>query len=197
LGRLPFYLEVSRSAARDDPAQADALLQRCIDDVEQAAKTVRQIRANLAPFQLQKGLVEPLQDYVQRFSARHAWQATVYIEPETDAALTSEARHAVYRVVQQALDNIASHAQAKQVSVIVGRLDGRVQFEVTDDGVGSSEADRAQAQARGSFGLKSMRDRIESLGGEFEIASRLGQGTRVRGWLPVQEAALAVKAPKR
>jgi signal transduction histidine kinase len=185
LGRLPFYLEVSRSAAHDDPAQANALLQRCIDDVEQAARTVRQIRANLAPFQLQNGLAEPLQDYVRRFSARHGLHAEVYIAPETDVVLTNEARHAVYRVIQQALDNTASHAQARQIVVTLAQLDGCITFEVRDDGLGSSEIDRAQAEARGSFGLKSMRDRIESQGGEFEIISQPGRGTVVRGWLPV------------
>ena len=184
LGRLPFYLEVSRSAAHDDPAQADALLQRCIDDVEQAAKTVRQIRANLAPFQLQNGLAEPLQDYVQRFGARYGWQTQVIVAPEIDTALSGDARHAVYRVIQQALDNTATHAQASQISVIVQQRDSRVTFEVRDDGQGSSPAERAQAEAQGSFGLKSMRDRIESQGGEFEFISSPGQGTTVQGWVP-------------
>jgi signal transduction histidine kinase len=189
LGRLPFYLEVSRSTAHDDPAQADALLQRCIDDVEQAARTVRQIRANLAPFQLQNGLTKPLRDFAQRFGARHGLQMEIVIAPKLDEALSSEARHALYRVIQQALDNTVSHAQAKRVTVCLARLDGRVTFEVSDDGQGSSLSERAQAEARGSFGLKSMRDRIESQGGAFEFSSTPGAGTSVRGWVPIKKTA--------
>jgi len=186
LGRLPFYLEVSRRAAHDAPAQADALLQRCIEDVERAAKAVRQIRANLAPFQLQHGLVEPLHDFVQRFSVRHGLPARVIVTPELDAVLSGEARHALFRVIQQALDNTVSHAQASQVTVTLQQLDGRVTFEVCDDGQGSSLTERAQAEAHGSFGLKSMRDRIESQGGAFEFVSTPGGGTTVRGWVPAQ-----------
>lgn len=184
LGRLPFFLEVSRSLTHDDPAKADELLQRCIDDVEQAAKTVRQIRANLAPFQLQTSFVQPMQELIDRFTARQHLDTRCALAPDLDQCLSLEARHALYRVVQQALDNAAAHAHAKQITIVLMRSDSRVTFEIVDDGVGSSAADRARAEAQGSFGLKSMRDRIEALGGEFEFVSSPGQGTIVRGWVP-------------
>jgi signal transduction histidine kinase len=186
LGRLPFFLEVSRATAHRDPDKADALLRRCIEDVEQAARTVRQIRAALAPFQLQTSLVGPLDDLLERFQTRQGLAVHSTLAPEIDQALSLEERHALYRVIQQALDNAAAHAQAAQVSVKAWCVDSRVQFEVTDDGVGCSDVDRSQAEARGSFGLKSMRDRIEAQGGEFEIVSRLTVGTTIRGWLPAQ-----------
>jgi signal transduction histidine kinase len=153
---------------------------------------VRQIRANLAPFQLQHGLVEPLQDFVQRFGARHGLQTQVSVAPGVDAALSNEARHALFRVIQQALDNTVGHAQASQVTVTLQQIDSRVTFEVNDDGQGSSLAERAQAEAHGSFGLKSMRDRIESQGGAFEFASTPKAGTTVRGWVPIKDATAAV-----
>ena len=184
LGRLPFFLEVSRASAYHDPDKADALLQRCIDDVEQAARTVRQIRTALAPFQLQTSLVDPLSDTLERFQVRQGITVQAVLMPEIDRALSIEGRHALYRVIQQALDNVAAHARASRVAVKVWSFDSRVNFEVADDGAGSSEADRSQAEARGSFGLKSMRDRIESLGGEFDIVSSPGTGTVIRGWLP-------------
>ena len=187
LGRLPFFLEVSRSLAHDDLDQADEMLLRCIDDVEQAAKTVRQIRANLAPFQLQTSFMQPVQELIDRFAARQHLDTRHTIAPDLDGYLSLEARHALYRVVQQALDNAAEHAQAKQISIVLARADQRVTFEIVDDGMGSLEADRAQAEARGSFGLKSMRARIEALGGAFEFVSSPGQGTIVRGWVPVKD----------
>jgi signal transduction histidine kinase len=178
---------VSRSLAHDDPAKADELLQRSIEDVEQAAKTVRQIRANLAPFQLQTSFVQPVQELIDRFQARQHLEVQRTIAPDLDGYLSLEARHALYRVVQQALDNTAEHAQAKRISIALARTDHRVTFDIEDDGVGSDVDDRAQAEAQGSFGLKSMRDRIEAQGGTFELVSSPGQGTIVQGWLPIKE----------
>jgi signal transduction histidine kinase len=185
LGRLPFFLEVSRSLAHDDPTKADELLQRSIEDVEQAAKTVRQIRANLAPFQLQTSFVQPVQELIDRFQARQHLDVQYTIAPDLDAYLSLEARHALYRVVQQALDNTAEHAQAKRISIALAHADHRVTVDIDDDGVGSAVDDRAQAEAQGSFGLRSMRDRIEAQGGMFEIVSSPGQGTVLRGWVPI------------
>jgi signal transduction histidine kinase len=117
LGRLPFFLEVGRSSARSNPAETEDILKRCIAEVDSAAKAVRQIRNNLAPLQLEKTLSQPLHLLIEEFSARTGLQMRVSISPEVDTRLSPEARHAMYRVVQQALDNIAAHAQASLVSI--------------------------------------------------------------------------------
>jgi signal transduction histidine kinase len=57
-------------------------------------------------------------------------------------------------------------------------------FEVADNGRGSSEADRRQSETGGSFGLQSMRVRLEAVGGEFAFNSADGRGTVVSGWVP-------------
>ena len=187
LGRLPFFLEVSRSAVRADPAEAEALLQRCIADVESAAQTVRQIRNSLAPLQLERSLARPLQMLIDHFRSRADLDVQAVISPEVDAGLGPEARHALYRVVQQALDNVAEHAQARRVTVTVTPQNGRLYFAIADDGAGSTDLQRALAEERGSFGLKSMRARITALGGEFEVQSTPGAGTQVSGWLPLRK----------
>lgn len=185
LGRLPFYLEVSRNAARDDPAETESILERCMADVEGAAQTVREIRANLAPLQLEKSLVHPLQRLIERFGARTGIVAESALTSDLEASLSLEARHALYRVVQQALDNVAAHAQASRVHVSLARRDGRVCLAVSDDGCGFSMAERTSAQARGGFGLRSMHARITTLGGELTTDSTPGVGTLVSGWLPL------------
>jgi signal transduction histidine kinase len=184
LGRLPFYLEVSRDAARQDPAEAEAILERCLTDVEAAAQTVREIRANLAPLQLERSLTLPLRRLVEHFQSRSGLATEISIENGVEDGLALEARHALYRVVQQALDNVAAHAQASRACVAVDRDGPRVAFQVADDGRGFGEAERARAAERGSFGLTSMHARITSLGGELTLESPSGGGTRVRGWLP-------------
>ncbi len=187
LGSLPFYLELARTGVRANPAEAEAVLARCLAEVEGAAQTVRQIRNNLAPLQLEVGLIRPLETLVEHFRTRTGVAATMDASPEVDTALTVGARHALYRVVQQALDNVAAHAQASHVQVSLSMAEGLLNFSVVDDGVGSSVEGRALAVERGSFGVTSMQARITALGGGFGLESEVGRGTRVWGWLGGRE----------
>ena len=175
---------VSRSAARQNPAETETVLQRCLTDVESAAQAVRQIRSRLAPLQLEKSLSQPLQLLVEDFRSRTTIETQLELASEIDALLAPNARHALYRVVQQALDNIAAHAQAQHVTILLTTSADRLDFLIADDGRGIGEEQRAQAEARGSFGLKSMPARIIALGGEFDLRSLVGEGTRISGWLP-------------
>jgi signal transduction histidine kinase len=184
LGSLPFYLQTSREAIQGNPDEADAVLGRCINEVESAAQTVRQIRNNLSPLQLEDGLIRPIETLVDNFRLRTGLVVRLEITPEVDATLTPGDRHALFRVAQQALDNIAAHAGASQVDLKFEHYHGRVYFEISDDGRGSSEKQRALALEQGSFGLTSMQARIAARGGGFSIDSAPGQGTCVSGWLP-------------
>lgn len=194
LGRLPFFLAVSRDLIRADPTTAAGILDRCLTDVEENAALLRGIRVNLAPNQLETSLARPLQGLVAHVQQR--WphlRVELNVRPDLDAGTTQESRHALYRVVQQALDNAIAHAEAECLSVSVWRENGRVQFAVQDDGRGSSDMDRQSAEAEGSFGLKSMKARLEMCGGSFGFESAPGQGTRVYGWVPAaaNDAAVA------
>lgn len=186
LGRLPFYLQVSRTSVRSRPEQTEALLQRCIADVERAAQTVRQIRGELAPIQLESKLTQPLVELLERFRARTGLDVHVEIAADIDAKLAPAARHALYRVIQQALDNVDVHAHgASQANVIVRSADKQIQFSITDDGCGFTEAQRAQAEAAGHFGLRSMQARVRALGGELRVTPGQNRGVTVHGWLPL------------
>jgi len=88
-------------------------------------------------------------------------------------------------VVQEALANVARHADATEVRVRAERAGPMVALEVTDDGVGfDPQAARERAAATGHLGLRSMAERIQTAGGSLEIASRPGEGTRVLLRLP-------------
>ena len=192
LGRLPFFLAVSRDLARADPGKAAAILDSCLTDVEENAALLRGIRVNLAPNQLETSLSRPLHGLVAHVQQR--WpnlDVELNAPPDLDAATTQETRHALYRVVQQALDNAVAHAGASRLRVSMEREDGRLLFAVRDDGRGSSEAERREAEAQGSFGLKSMQARLEMCGGSFGIESWPGQGTTVYGWVPAAENRLS------
>jgi two-component system, NarL family, sensor histidine kinase DevS len=85
----------------------------------------------------------------------------------------------VYRVVQEALTNVAKHSGAAHATVSVVERDGRIEVTVADDGRGFSGED-----GTAGFGLIGMRERIRLAGGRHEIDTAPGRGTTVRAWLP-------------
>jgi signal transduction histidine kinase len=101
------------------------------------------------------------------------------------ASLSAAAADVLQKTLQEALVNIAKHARARHARVLIAIRDGRTSIEVRDDGVGMAigAADVASAQ-RGHFGLRQMRERIEALGGRFEVAGHPGAGVRLRGTFP-------------
>ncbi len=91
-------------------------------------------------------------------------------------ALGRDARLAVYRVVQEALTNISKYAKASEVRITLTQAGDRVEISVVNDGVGFDTASIQLAR----HGLRGMKVRVESLGGDFDIHSAPGQGTRLR-----------------
>jgi len=91
--------------------------------------------------------------------------------------LSAEVEHALYRVLQEALENIVRHAEARSVQVTLRRESDAVEIVVSDDGIGFDPAMvRADAQR---FGLRGIFERIESLGGRVAVDSAIGRGTRI------------------
>ena len=184
LGRLPFYLELSRDKMDNNPQESNAILQTCINDVAEAARTVRHIRLNLAPSQLEYGLIPALISLADRFQLETRIEVTFEALPELDLVMPLDTRHALYRVIQQALDNVRDHAQAQRVNVRLHQKQNRILFYIRDDGTGVSKEQIAKAQANESFGLRSMEYRIKAVAGEFTFNSTLQKGTNVTGWVP-------------
>ncbi len=101
--------------------------------------------------------------------------------PEGRGRLAQELETTVYRLVQEALTNVAKHAGAERVRVIVGSDGAHLQVEIADDGTGFDPG----ANASG-FGLAGMRERVELSHGELTITPST-QGTTVRAVLPLSE----------
>jgi signal transduction histidine kinase len=106
--------------------------------------------------------------------------ADLHLEVDDGAPMSSPVREAVLRIVQEGVANAVRHGGATRVDVAVS-VNGDVRVSVADDGEGFDSA----AATNGGFGLTSMRQRATALGGELEIASRPGAGTRLRAVLPV------------
>ncbi len=93
-----------------------------------------------------------------------------------------ETEQALFRLAQEALANVAKHAEAKQVAITLVRTDGAVTMSVADNGRGF---DPESAAGKG-LGLRSMRERIEALGGELSVESAPGSGTRLVAQLELE-----------
>jgi len=105
------------------------------------------------------------------------------LEVKADAQpgrLPAHVETAVYRIAQEALQNVAKHAQARSASVRLLRRGDTITLEVEDDGKGFIPAELAGRAGRGGYGLEGMRERAELLGGTLELQSGLGHGTLLR-----------------
>jgi two-component system NarL family sensor kinase len=142
---------------------------------------VRRISHDLYPTILDDGgLGVAIEQLGREFSTRT--RVPVLAEVAPVPLLKREVAWALYRFVQQALANIESHAHASTVRVTLNFSQG-IHLHVGDDGIGFSVMD--SMQRRSGLGLTSMRERIEMLGGEFEIQSRPGM-TILKAYLPLE-----------
>ena len=107
--------------------------------------------------------------------------ADVELGLESHERLDPELESAIYRVIQEALTNVAKHARAERVELVVRRDDEGIDLLVHDDGVGFDPARRHDG-----FGLLGMRERIALAEGELEIESEPGSGARIRAHLPAE-----------
>lgn len=104
---------------------------------------------------------------------------------ETSSPLQSDDVQ-VMHIIQESLSNIRKHARATQVKVLVERGPAGCEIRIRDDGIGFDPVNEPKVQSDRHVGLKIMRERAHRIGGEFEITSRVGEGTQIRLSLPLQ-----------
>lgn len=122
-----------------------------------------------------------LQDYVSRWNEQTSINTNLTVEPRL--ALSAGVELQLVRIVQESLTNIRKHARAKNVSIDVRRGDGNIRVTIRDDGIGFNTAARTRGEFP-RFGLTTMRERAESVGGTLNIDSSPGEGTIVRAEIP-------------
>lgn len=132
------------------------------------------------------GLAEGVRAYLQSWSGLTGVAADLELFGLDAAQLPAPAEAAVFRVLQEALTNVAKHAQASRVSVSLARQHRELCGSVEDDGRGFLVAAGATpAAGRSHWGLTGMRERVEALGGHFSVESQPGRGTAVLWRVPV------------
>jgi PAS domain S-box-containing protein len=121
------------------------------------------------------GLRAALANYVQDWSTRVGIAVQLHTSGLSDHRLASEVETTLYRIAQEALTNVAKHAQARSVEVLLERRADHVLLAIEDDGVGFDAAERDT----GGFGLLGMQERAALVGASLEIESTPGLGTTI------------------
>lgn len=158
--------------------------------LDQTVASTRRISADLRPLMLDDlGLADAATWLVSDFASRSGVQCEIEVSGDgAFAEVQGNISTAVYRALQESLTNIAKHARASHAWVVLRATDGRVYFEVEDDGQGIADGDTDKER---SLGLKGMRERVAYFGGTLEIARAPRGGTRVRAELPARKAGSA------
>jgi signal transduction histidine kinase len=172
---------------RDDNNGARDLVKRARTELSEEIRSLRQMMSELRPPILDEGGLEAaLQDHLS------SWSTTSGIETRFEAAphglLSLESETVVYRVVQEALANVAKHSGADLTTVSLSQSGNGVQVVVRDNGKGFDAPSQPDLLRGGHFGLVVMRERVELASGRFEIHSAPRTGAEVVVWLPTVSA---------
>lgn len=174
----------------NDPARA-ALMLATVDELATAAiASTRRIVFDLRPQILDDfGLIPALQELVDQISQRTGIDCDFQAQSDaSESALESpELATCLYRVTQEALNNVARHAQATAVSIrLETASNGSVELRVSDNGKGISPDDRRKSR---SFGLLGMHERVRALGGVLVVTGQPGAGATVQVQIPKQPSS--------
>lgn len=173
----------TKLAAHDAPAQREAIKLREL--LGQTAAEVERISRNLRPSELEHlGLEAALRATSREFAARTGVPVKLAFEAFSDR-LPVEAELALYRILQEALNNVEKHAHARHVCVSLTQPDGVVQLVIKDDGAGFAPVRQAKGKAKATLGLLSMRERAVAVGGTLSITSARRAGTEVEVQVPL------------
>jgi len=167
-------------------------LAKTVDLIDTGMQSIRRVTNQLRPPVLDDlGLLSALRSLTDAFADRTG----VTVDLELVAApppLSKAAELALFRATQEALANVARHADARRVAVRVAAPGHRVTLEVHDDGRGLPAGfDLTRAEREGHLGLVGMRERIEALGGDFAVTGPPGAGVTVRVGVPAAPGGVA------
>ncbi len=165
----------------DHAAPQHAALNSVLDQVSAALQTVKRISTNLRPATLDTlGFIATVKWYAAQFSQMTGIATELHLPDYV--GLSRSVATTAFRIVQEALTNVAKHAQASRVVIAVEHDRQQLAIAIEDDGIGLSDASQAKPD---SFGLIGMLERAQDLGGQLSIAGMPGAGTRLALRIPL------------
>lgn len=188
LAAVKMQIEAARALVLTDRPAAAALLEQARADTQLAVADVRRLVRELRAPNV-AALVPELREQATRFQRASNDRLRVrVVTAGTLPPIPGEAVSAAYRIATEALTNAAKHARARQCTITVTAVGGRLRLEIVDDGIGIPPHPAA------GLGLVSMRERARELGGDCRVHRLTPNGTRVTVTLPLHEPVGAASA---
>lgn len=165
---------------KEDMPQVTEKLKKTNQYLDRSINFKREIVQNLHPSMIKSfGLIASLQNLLNEAGGRNQWQLDV-IMPDQEMLINETLSLIIYRLVQESLNNCSKYAKATQVSVHLIHDEQYIKLEIADNGIGFDMNGLTTANT----GISGMRNRVESIGGHYEVTSAPGQGTSTRVLLP-------------
>src|ERR1051326_92688 len=186
---IRLYLSMLEKAVKTRPAKSK--ITETVEVVDRTIDGLRRIIAKLSPLVLEElGLVAAIRKEAKDLAKNTGIVVRATI-PEHLGRFAPQVETALYRIVQEALHNVAKHAQARTVDVDLRVDGGELRLVIADDGIGIIEhkgATRGQ-----SFGLAGIKERVSTMSGVVRVHSAKGQGTRIEISVPAAQSADVAK----
>jgi two-component system sensor histidine kinase DegS len=187
LANALMVLETCYNLAQQPDAPSEKLvlmLDRLRGATREGLHEVRRFIADLRPGVVrERGLADALREYVHGYI--DAYSAQVHLEVEPLPRFSTEAEIVLYRIVQESLQNAYKYARGAPIVVRLARQGDQLVLQIRDEGPGFDPREVVRRTGRSNWGLTSMRERAEMIGGRLTVASRPGHGTEVSVVLPM------------
>ena len=182
IGVVKYRIEDSvHNLAERYPDMDLSIFDGAVEEIRSLVDEVRRISSNLSPSMLEDfGIQVALEWLCKEFKAQNPNLKITCVICIDEGETPELVKVAIYRVVQEALNNIAKHSSATEVGATLKARDGCVTLILSDDGVGFDPKARRGYDGKAGLGLRSMRERIEATGGEFKLVSAPDKGVEIR-----------------
>lgn len=173
--------EAASALVESNPELAKTRIESARAAANEVQEQMRDLLTELRLGPLEEGLIAALKMYVATFKEREGIDTTFSVEGERPIAVTMERE--LFRIAQEALNNIAKHSQATSAKLELGFYPGSLRLIVEDNGIGFDPFKLGGA----GLGLSNMRERAEGLSGRLAIDSAPGKGTRITVEMPLEQ----------
>lgn len=176
-------LEHARMLLGEDLVQSRNRISQAISDLDKTIRDIRSYILDLRPRHIREdSLNESIARLVAEFKANTFLDVNLQLPKDEITRLSEAAAMALFHICQEALANIAKHARAQQVEVVLWKTRDRVLLEISDDGRGF---DMQQIKLTLGHGLMNIQTRAHTVGGDVEINTEPGRGTTILAWVPL------------